>query len=251
MPSRPAPLSTCFCETCVRKGGTNDHSERRGITMNAHEFKMHQIRLERELSNETPTQPTEDDLQRASSAMFTSTLLVDDGISNYHTTSTSAPDNPNPDPFSSSAINAIATSVGRLARRSDRESSPPTPSVPNNQPPHSLDSRKKDRSQHTVKAVSILERALDTLRECATRLNQSPTPQTTADVESTVRETRRAVDSINRDAVGVNDIKLQITQQLNNLEARLLELRHLLPDEQSFPYDSGQLFFLLPSFIFR
>jgi hypothetical protein len=57
--------------------------------------------------------------------------MVDHGVPNYYTTSTSTSDNPNLDPFSSSAMNAIATSVSRLAR-SDRESSPPTPSVPNN-----------------------------------------------------------------------------------------------------------------------
>ena len=55
-----------------------------------------------------------------------------------------------------------------------------------------------------MKAVSILERALDTLRDCAARLSQSPTPQETADVESTVRATRRVVNGINRDAAGVD-----------------------------------------------
>ena len=176
--------------------------------------------------------------------------MVDHGVPNYYTTSTSTSDNPNLDPFSSSAMNAIATSVSRLTR-SDRESSPPTPSVPNNPTSYSLDSRKKDRSQHTVKAVSILERALDTLRDCAARLSQSPTPQETADVESTVRATCRVVNGINCDAAGVNDIKLQVTQQLNNIEARLLELHYLSPDEQSFPYGSGQLFSSSSSSIFR
>ena len=71
--------------------------------MNTREFKIHQLRLERELSDVTPAQPTEEDLQRASNAMFASTLIVDHGIPNYHTTSTSASDNPNLDPFSSSA----------------------------------------------------------------------------------------------------------------------------------------------------
>jgi hypothetical protein len=101
-----------------------------------------------------------------------------------------------------------------------------------------------------VKAVSILERALDTLRDCATRLSQSPTPQATADVESTVRAIRHVVNGIYRDAAGVNDIKLQVTQQLNNIEAHLLELRYLSPDEQSFPYGSGQLFSSSSSSIF-
>jgi hypothetical protein len=64
MPSRPAPLSTCFCEICVRKGGLNDRGERRGVTMNTREFKIHQMCLERELSDVTLAQPTEEDLQR-------------------------------------------------------------------------------------------------------------------------------------------------------------------------------------------
>ena len=88
----------------MRKGGLNDRGERRGVTMNTREFKIHQLRLERELSDVTPAQPTEEDLQRASNAMFTSTLLVSSiGVPNYYMTSTSASDNPNLDPFSSSA----------------------------------------------------------------------------------------------------------------------------------------------------
>lgn len=202
--------------------------------MNPHEFKNHQIRLRREEENRTLT---ENELQRANDALFASTLLDEDVVPGYRIASDS--DNRNP---AVSAINEISTSISRLTL-SSREDSPPSSSTSHNQPSQSLEFRKKDRSQHTIKATTILENARETLRACAVSLGPLPTPHAIEEAKSTVRKIRHAVSGINRDVEAVIDLKRQIAQQLNNLEGRFTELRHLSPDDQVFTYVSGQLLF--------
>lgn len=202
--------------------------------MNPREFKNHQIRLRREEENR---RLMENDLQRANDALFVSTLLDEDVVPAYRIASNS--DNRNP---AVSAINEISTSISRLTL-SSREDSPPSSSTSHNQPSQSLEFRKKDRSQHTIKATTILENAQETLRACAVSLGPLPTPDAIEEAKSTVRKIRHAVSGINRNVEAVIDLKHQIAQQLNNLEGRFTELRHLSPDDQVFTYVSGQLLF--------
>ena len=229
MPSKPTTLHTCRCENCLQKGGVSDQGRPRGVTMNSREFRNHQMRLRREEESNTPA---EDDLQRANDALFATTLLDDDVVPSY---GTSDSDNRSSGVFSSSVINEISATISRLTMSNSED----LPSASHNQPSPSLESRRKDRSQHTIRAIKVLENARDTLRACAASLGQLPTPQTIEDAESTVRTTRHAVNGINRDVEGVVDLKLQVTQQLNNLEGRLTLLRHLSPDNQGFTYASG------------
>lgn len=183
--------------------------------MNSREFKNHQMRLRREEENKIPM---EDNLQRANDALFTTTLLDsenrDSGV------------------LSSSAISEISASISRLTMSNSED----LPSASHNQPSPSLESRRKDRSQHTIKAIKVLENTRNTLHACAASLGQLPTPQTVDDAQSIVRMTRHAVNVINHDVEGVIDLKLHVTQQLNNLEGHL---RHLSPDNQGFTYASG------------
>lgn len=237
MPSRSTATHTCHCETCTRDGRVDDQGQPRGVPMNSREYKIHQIRLQREEDSRTLTEPTEDDLQGANDAIFASTLLGDDIVPGYCTTRASDPATPNPDMLS--AMNEISASISRLAL-SNRQDLPSSSHTPPNQYSQSLESRKKDRSQHTVKAIKVLEKAGGTLRDCAVRLHQSPTSQTIEAVQETVKETHHVVNGINRDVEAVIDLRREIEQQLNNLEARLTELRHLLPATQSFTYVSGQ-----------
>jgi hypothetical protein len=187
------------------------------------------MRLRREEESNTPA---EDDLQRANDALFATTLLDDDVVPSYGTPDS---DNRSSGVLSSSVINEISASISRLTMSNSED----LPSTSHNQPSPSLESRRKDRSQHTIRAIKVLENARDTLRSCAASLDQLPTPQTIKDAELTVRTTRHAVNGINRDVEGVVDLKLHVTQQLNNLEGRLTLLRHLSSDNQGFTYTSG------------
>jgi hypothetical protein len=147
-------------------------------------------------------------------------------------------DNRNSGVLLSSIINEISASISRLAMLNP-EDLPSLSSASHDQPSPSLESHRKDQSQHTIRAIKVLENARDTLGACAASLCQVPTLQTIADAESTVRTTRHAVNGINRDVERVIDLKLHVTQQLNNLAGRLTLLRHLSSDNQGFTYSSG------------
>jgi len=266
MPSR-SHETRCTCIQCTRVGGLDSSGNPKGVVIPSRNLAAHLARVRAE-AVEIATR----DVDEAEARLFALTL-TDDGPNRagqpsklwtsraefqqevYQTHN--LPDHPSP------PVNDILEGVSRLSLAqgvplSDHPEAvhaasvaPPPAEVvhttPAPMPPSvRLSSQerhrvqKKETNHRTTKALRILNQVEIEIGVCKVKLTGTPTHHALIEVETALGLLHPAVEKVKRRTPSIDSRKLQITEQLASLEARLAELKSTLPPSpEPIIYHSG------------
>ncbi|KAF8592417.1 hypothetical protein K439DRAFT_1610223 [Ramaria rubella] len=121
--------------------------------------------------------------------------------------------------------------------------SPPLPSSTSTTA-FSVSPPKKERSRHTTKVLSHLTAIATRITLCQDKLQGLPSDKVLCDVEDEVSCYRATMEAITRHTPRIDHRKTELSNKLDQIDARIIELRCLMPASSLEPvcYDSDHHF---------
>lgn len=253
------PEKRCFCVRCTEEGGFNGDGQPIGVLINTRHLTAHKLRVAREEAERREAQAISPSPVQSAElhAQMLALTLADDGpdvdnlpsklwTSCVHLHGKQQEQPPPPDLASPMPIDAIVESITGFALPDLdcgelQQSSPDGPTSRNAK--CETKTSKKERSRHTTKALAVLNSIQSQIQRCYDRLSNPPTTGLLSEIESTVSRLRHGVENVRRQTPSLDTRKREVLQHLNNLEARIIELKIITPaapPEGPLSYDSGE-----------